>query len=376
MIRSILLLLVLALPASANDLFLSQLQLERLGTVAAFDQGRVKSLDSLAASVMKRITGARKPTGTSNLTEMLDLAFRPEAWADRPTIYVKNKLVRAELAASMAKAGASNGDQESLVETGLVASRHLKTPEASATLDRLSRDLMRTARPVEEIRSALSWVRPQVLRSLFTVVAPPDGGFESRWFTLDELTMGGMTAPIFSGIDSEVRRKSIGHWEALTSAWSEGDADAVNASAAALADLLPLVNPDPEIYPSSARLSWESWYFRNGNLTLFWLAYGFALAPLLMAVVFQWRGAMRLGLGMFLVAVLLHTFSVGLRWWVSGRWPNSNMFEAVTTAAWFGAFFALLFEMLLPRSPIRGIVALGGAGHGSRCVANGAVQAL
>ena len=92
MIRSILVLLVLALPASANDLFLSQLQLDQLGTVAAFDQGRVKSLDSLAASVMKRITGARKPTGTSNLTEMLDLALRPEAWADRPTIYVKNKL--------------------------------------------------------------------------------------------------------------------------------------------------------------------------------------------------------------------------------------------------------------------------------------------
>jgi len=73
---------------------------------------------------------------------------------------------------------------------------------------------------------------------------------------------------------------------------------------------------------------------------------------------------MKVGLAMFLVAVLLHTFSVGLRWWVSGRWPNSNMFEAVTTAAWFGAFFALAFEIFLPRSPVRGIVALGGAGTG------------
>ena len=364
MIRSILVLLVLAWPATAADLFLSQLQLDQLGTVAAFDQGRVKSLDSLAASVMKRITGARKPTGTTNLTEMFDLALRPEAWADRPTIYVKNKLVRAELAAAMARAGGSQKDQYNLTETGLVARRHLETSEATGTLDRLSQDLMRTARPVEEIRGALSWARPDVLRSLFTVVAPPDGGFESRWFTLDELNMGGMTAPIFSGIDSEVRRKSIGHWQALTDAWSVGDANTVNGSAAALAALLPQVNPDPEIYPSLARLSWESWYFRNGNLTLFWLAYGFALAPLLMAVVFHWRGAMRLGLTMFFVAVLLHTFSVALRWWVSGRWPNSNMFEAVTTAAWFGAFFALAFEMILPRSPVRGIVALGGAGTG------------
>ena len=66
--------------------------------------------------------------------------------------------------------------------------------------------------------------------------------------------MGGMTAPIFSGIDSEVRRKSIGHWQALTTAWAAGDANTVNGSAAALAALLPQVNPDPEIYPSSARL--------------------------------------------------------------------------------------------------------------------------
>ena len=46
MIRSILLLLVVAWPISANDLFLTQLQLDQLGTVAAFDQGRVKSLDT------------------------------------------------------------------------------------------------------------------------------------------------------------------------------------------------------------------------------------------------------------------------------------------------------------------------------------------
>ena len=68
----------------------------------------------------------------------------------------------------MAKAGGPQEDQDNLTETGLVARRHLETPEATATLDRLSRDLMRTARPVEEIRGALSWARPKVLRSLFS----------------------------------------------------------------------------------------------------------------------------------------------------------------------------------------------------------------
>ena len=89
MIRSILLLLALAWPVSANDLFLSP-SIGQLGTVTAFDQGRVKSLDSLAASVM----GGSRPeaNGTTNLTEML-VGSTSEAWTNRPTIYVKNKLV-------------------------------------------------------------------------------------------------------------------------------------------------------------------------------------------------------------------------------------------------------------------------------------------
>jgi cytochrome c-type biogenesis protein CcsB len=48
-----------------------------------------------------------------------------------------------------------------------------------------------------------------------------------------------------------------------------------------------------------------------------------------------------------------------LRWYISGRWPNSNMFEAVTTAAWMGTALAAVAEVLLRRTAMRGIVALG-----------------
>ena len=100
---------------------------------------------------MKRITAVGSPP---NFQPHGDVDLTPRSMDDRPTIYVKNKLVRAELAAAMAEAGGSQEDQYNLTETGLVARRHLETPEATATLDRLSGDLMRTARPVEEIRGA------------------------------------------------------------------------------------------------------------------------------------------------------------------------------------------------------------------------------
>ena len=61
MIRSILVLLVLALPASANDLFLSQLQLDQLGTVAAFDQGRKGRFTPHHVSNLKTLVGSKAP---------------------------------------------------------------------------------------------------------------------------------------------------------------------------------------------------------------------------------------------------------------------------------------------------------------------------
>ena len=98
------------------------------------------------------------------------------------------------------------------------------------------------------------------------------------------------------------------------------------------------------------------------NLTWVWLIYAIAMIPLLLSVVFRWNAARWIGLGLFVVAFGLHTFAVMLRWYVSERWPNSNMFEATTTAAWFGGCLALVLELFVIRKlPMRNMLALGSA---------------
>jgi len=94
-------------------------------------------------------------------------------------------------------------------------------------------------------------------------------------------------------------------------------------------------------------------------MTWVWFVYFAALALLLMGFSWKWQGAMRLGLATFAGAFVLQTAAVGLRWYVSDRWPNSNMFEAVTTASWMGAALAALAEALFRRLPARGLFALG-----------------
>ena len=126
-------------------------------------------------------------------------------------------------------------------------------------------------------------------------------------------------------------------------------------------DDVALARVEPGLYPSHDRLGWESWYFRAKSMTWVWLLYLPAVIVLLLALVYRWTFARRLGMGLFGLAFAFHTFAVGLRWYVSGRWPNSNMFEAVTTSAWFGCVAALALEWWARRSAMRNLFALGSA---------------
>ena len=118
----------------------------------------------------------------------------------------------------------------------------------------------------------------------------------------------------------------------MSSAWRNEDASAVNEQLGRLSSLLPTVAPS--LYPSTGRLEMESWYFQTKSMTWVWLVYLACVVPLLMSVIYRWNGAYWTGVTMFLIAFGFHTASLIIRWYISGRWPNANMFEAVTTSAW------------------------------------------
>jgi len=113
------------------------------------------------------------------------------------------------------------------------------------------------------------------------------------------------------------------------------------------------------LYPDFNRLSWESWYFKSKNMTWVWMIYLLAIIPLLMSVIYRWRGATIVGLLMFLVAFGYHTAALLIRWHVAQRWPNSNMFEAVTTAAWLCGASTFIIEYLVRRTALRSLFFLG-----------------
>lgn len=342
--------------------FARAVDLEAWGTLAVHHEGRLKSFDSFARTMMTFVTGPRRYRDQSPSFTYLDLAFRPRDYFDADVLYVKNKSMRAQIAQSLESEPVSLEDgfrarMERFIDKGLISPRLVNAPAVRDLVEVWRQDVVRTEKFVTMLDNAQAVAQPNVLHRMLRVVPPPGGSFETPWLALQELGPAFDADPRLA--DLSQRQELLDDYAALQRAWGDEDAEAVNEALARLTATLPTV--DPGLYPSQDRLGWESWYFKAKSMTWVWLLYMPALVLLLLSMVYRWPMARRLGMATFLVAFGFHTFALGLRWYVSGRWPNSNMFEAVTTAAWFGGAVALVCELFVRRSAMRNVFALGSA---------------
>ena len=353
------------------DGFAAAVDLSPLSATAVQGDGRLRSFDSHAKTYMGYVSGPRAIRGQSYGFTYLDMTFRPEQYFDVDLIYVKNKSVRAQLIRALDGHPALDAQRATTIQkSGLISQNLLNSPPVIALLQRLGQDLIRTAKAVDAIGSAQAVSDPRFLADRLRLIPPPSGDSQKPWLSFDAIAVAGdfpkdeahravaKPRPI-PGLSPALQSQIGDHWSQLRDAWRTQDAPAVNTHLAALAGLCPTVTPGN--YPSPRRLALESWYFRNKSMTWVWLLYLVSVIPLLISVINKWDGARRVGMVLFVVAFAAHTASVGIRWYISGRWPNSNMFEAVTTSAWFGGVAAIVLERIARRTPFRNLFALGSA---------------
>ncbi len=350
-------LLTLVSPAMAGPddppTFYEAVDLSPLDEVSVWQDGRLKSFESFARDTMNWISGPRKPGGLEPRVAMLDIMLRPGVWTDQDLHYVKNKLVRVEIARTLRDSGArpviaTDERLDRFIDRGLAPRAFLQHPDVQSMLANMRTDVMRFAKPVQAIDTSLMVARPEVIRGELMLVPPTgDGAAKQPWERIGNVTSQDPDSPVAEA------------WAALQGAWLRGDAVGAHEAAAAFATALRAINPD--IYPSVERLRAESLYFQWRGFTWGWIFFVLAVAVLLMWVVYRWPGAFWVGLLIFLLAFGLQTTSVILRTYVSGRWPNTNMFEAVTTSAWYGCVFALIMEVIVRRTRMKGLFLLAAA---------------
>ncbi len=368
----------------ARAAFAAQLDLEPFRRISVYEDGRLKSFDSFASSMMFFVSGPHAISGNPDGVSYLDLMFNPEAYTDADIVYVKSKPMRGDIGQTLRRSldeslqamASSDGltpaqaaQREAEVfrtfdgrigrfaKTGLISPEMLLDSRVQDLLEVKERDLIRTARAVQQIRTALGVMQPEVLQRSLRIVPPPGGGVDEPWITIDELDRRLRFGAVPAGEDADRAGQILAGWTRLAGAWRSEDAAGVNAAVAQVAGELPLVNAG--LYPDQDRLAWETWYFRVKNMTWVWLVYLLSVVLLLMSIAYRWQPARMAGLAVFAIAFGLHTFALVLRWYVSGRWPNSNMFEAVTTSVWFGGCLAIFLELFVRRTAMRSLFALG-----------------
>lgn len=352
--------------------FAQQVDLNPLYKLAVQADGRLRSFESHAKTFMGYISGSQLVEGQPFGFTYVDMMLRPEAYADVDMIYVKNKDVRAQLLdAAKDHMPLDETRREAIMKSGLFSRPLLEVPAVAALLQQLGKDLIRTSKVVDAIQGGMNAADPRVLSSNLRLIAPPSGEIDAPWRPMSELVSdagmprdnvhAGMSPPArgIPGLPAELSTSLSDAWKGVQTAWRGQDATTTNENIVKLAALLPTIAPT--LYPSAERLGMESWYFRYKSMTWVWLFYLACTIPLLMSIIYSWDGARKVGMVVFVLAFLAHTASVAVRWYISGRWPNANMFEAVTTAAWFGGVAAIVLERLVRKTPFRNLFALGSA---------------
>jgi cytochrome c-type biogenesis protein CcsB len=353
--------------------FAQQVNLDPLYGTAVQADGRLRSFESHAKTYISGyVTGPRAISGQTQGFTYLDLMFRPESYVETDLIYVKNKDVRKQILDALAqRPEMTENRREAIMKSGQFPRTAITGPAVTKLLQKLGEDLIRTSKVVDSINSAMTVSDAGFLADNLRVVAPPGGELDKLWLPMTELA-GASGAPRDSahagmtptpknlpGLAPELQDKLLESWNGLRTAWRNQDVSGVNVQVAALASLLPSVAPS--LYPSPGRLAMESWYFRYSGMTWVWLFYLASVIPLLMSVIYHWDWARKTGMVLFVIAFLAQTVSIAVRWYISGRWPNANMFEAVTTSAWFGGVGAIILERIARRTPLRNLFALGSA---------------
>ncbi len=351
--------------------FARTVNLEPLYRIAVQADGRLRSFESHSKTYMGFVSGPRRIHGQANAFTYLDLMFRSQLYNDIDIIYVKNKQVRDQILASLEGHPAVDDNRAAAIRKSGLFSRHLLTqPQVSTLLEKLGLDLIKTEKVVRSIESALTVSDPRFLSSHLKVIAPPSGQADQPWHAIDEITSpsgmpqdsthASMTSSVnIEGLAIETQQRLASSWSNLRRAWISQDAEKSSAAVLALSEMLPTIAP--ALYPSGDRLAWESWYFRTKSMSWVWLVYLLSVIPLLMAIIYKWQGARTIGMLLFMVAFALQTASIALRWYISGRWPNANMYEAVTTSAWSGGVAAIILERIARKTNFRNIFALGSA---------------
>ena len=296
--------------------------------------GRVKPLDTFAREGWKLLSGREKFRGKEAIELLFSLAFEPQVWQEIEFIELGHRELKTDLGL--------NPDQKYFSPQSLMHSARLMPlfQELDAKM-KAQEKLDPTFQAVQRLANQLTFLQEIVAGRALRLVPPTPEAYQKSdaWFGFDKFSdeqklRFALMAAGFTSADETVRAKLPEYIERF-------------------AELAR--NSNPPLYPSMRALHVETHFNIVHPFRWAWI---FALvgAVLLTFSLYASRRAWyRAGMAVFLLSFFVQAYGFGLRCYIAGRPPVSNMYESVIWVAFGCMMFGLLFEAIYRKK----VIALG-----------------
>ena len=301
--------------------------------------GRMKPINTFSSELLRKVSHSDSYKGMNSDQVFLSMTQSAQLWIEIPIIYIKpeNDSIRKIIGIDSKQKYApfiAFFDEKGNYKL----SPYLDAAYKAGNPNQFEKDFIETDKKVNLMESALSG---SILR-IFPI--PNDPG--NKWISYLELEHAGM-----KGMDSTYTKSilplyfgTLGH--------------AIESKNYKTADeLLESINGfqkkfGSKVRPSEEKIDLEITYNKYDLLQKLPFAYLFAAILMLLFTIlkiFKETKALNVLVNLMhiLIAVffLLHTITLGARWYISGHAPWSNAYEAIVYVAWATMFFGLAFDI-------------------------------
>ena len=322
------------------------------------DGGRTKPLETLARETLQLVYGRQTykgPDGKARpaLEIVMTWMLVPTYWDTQKIVEINHRGLKKSLDIDLEQKYFSPAEIFANHNTVLVMQLLAAYRETKKKLDPYNQAASRLESQLGTYNAfkqgaALRVVPPALKAAGAVDPAPPMMGSAAataseRWTAANELegdlkeAFGGMAKAFVHSLPSDPGAQEAP--KDMDAAKADLQAAVENFKAKARA-----VNPD--VYPSDKQISIEVHYDNFHPFMWAWIMY--LLAAILIGISWQSNRAllMKLGWASALIALGLHLYGFGLRIYLTGRPPVSNMYESVIWVSFGVVAFSMIFEAL------------------------------
>ena len=330
-----------------------QIDWSKARLIAVQDGGRYKTLESFARESFTTMYGKESLPGLSPIGSLMEWLFNRDAYVDEPLVRIKDKGLRIHFSTQFPR------DQRNrIIKDGYMTPREISNPQVESRMRELEPraimvSAMRRARGAQTMAEFMdrlvrivpattgdgltSWSTPGSLIGLLPAQVLQDAG-RSRDSVIQQY------GPPPAGLTQAQALDITAAWATLQQGWVNGDAKRVQSGLDTLVTKLPKLAP-AGVYPSASQRQAEARYYAAGKFMWGNVIYLLGMIVAIVALVTHWRTPWYASMGLLLIALSVHAYGIALRWYILGRIPVANMFEAVVGSALVGIFIALIAEM-------------------------------